>query len=251
MTIMKTVLEFRYQPADFFEAPYRRTTAAFEMLVDAGLIAVSLSSPQNPVPEMLRLQIKSEAEAIFLARQLLLHRKFHLDESARTIQHTADGIRAISLTLTDVVVETMADQVDIVLSDSTGNVIHDSKAERIAEDTRFVDELAPKISRSPLLQSLLNSYRAAVNDPANELVHLYEIRDALARYYGGEKQTCKRLGITRAEWQRLGRLADYEPVAQSRHRGGHLGSIRPATQAELEEARDTACRLILAFAASA
>jgi hypothetical protein len=245
MTIVKTILEFPYQPADFFESPYRQATPDREILVGRGIVTVTLSRPQDPVPQSLKSRIASEIEALFYARQLRTHRRFEF-EHPRTNQLMSDGTKAVGLTRGDIVVAT--DTVDVIVADSTGKVIRDSKAEHIAEDTRFVDELAPKISRSPLLQSLLASYSAAVNDPADELTHLYEIRDALAKHYGSEAKACSQLGISKPDWKRLGDLANAKPIAQSRHRGRHLSGIRPATQAELEEARQVARRLILAFA---
>jgi hypothetical protein len=92
---------------------------------------------------------------------------------------------------------------DLVVRDAaTGQVIRDTKAQRIAEDARFLDVVAAK-GHNPVLKLLLASYNAAVNDPANELVHLYEIRDALVRHFGDGSKAQKQLGITDAEWKRL------------------------------------------------
>jgi hypothetical protein len=93
---------------------------------------------------------------------------------------------------------------------------------------------------------LLASYSAAVNDPANELVHLYEIRDALKKHFGGESEAQKQLSITASEWKRLGHLAN-GPLQQGRHRGSFTQK-RPAARHELDEARAIARRWINAFA---
>jgi hypothetical protein len=98
------------------------------------------------------------------------------------------------------------------------------------------------------MNTLLASYRTAVHDPANELVHLYEIRDALAKHFRSEPAARKQLGITEANWKRLGVLANREPLEQGRHRGQHPLGRRPASQQELEEARAIVRRLIEAFA---
>lgn len=202
MTITKTVLEWPYQPPDFFEAPYRQTAAGYDLLVDAGIVTVTLTSPQDPVSEILRSQIASEVEAIFIARQLRTHRHFAL-EGPRDTQHMAGGTKSIAIALCGEMVA-LADTVDVVLTDPAGNVIRDSKAERIADDARFVDALVPKISKPSLLKALLGSYSAAVDDPSDELTHLYEVREALARHYGGDGQAQKTLGITKADWKQLG-----------------------------------------------
>lgn len=86
-----------------------------------------------------------------------------------------------------------------------------------------------------------------MNNPRNELVHLYEIRDALAKRFGGEKGARSALGITRAQWSELGRLADAEPILQGRHSGAHFGSLRDATAAELSSAREIGRGMIEAY----
>jgi hypothetical protein len=63
------------------------------------------------------------------------------------------------------------------------------------------------------------------------MTHLFEIRDALSRHLGGEKDTRKVLGLTNAEWDDLGRIANHEPIAESRHRGKHK-VLRQTTEEE-------------------
>jgi len=109
-----------------------------------------------------------------------------------------------------------------------------------------VDAVIPKLANSPKLTALLASYNNAVTDPANELVHLYEIRDALAKHYRREAEACKELQSDK-EWQRLRILAKRTPLKQGRHRGKH-SILRRASAAELDEARKMARSLILAFA---
>ena len=113
-------------------------------------------------------------------------------------------------------------QADFVHRDAAGNVLRDTKAERIAEHVAMLDAVAPKLARSATLRELLRSYSRCVSDPSNELVRLYEIRDALATHYGGEQNACTALNISRPEWRRLGVLANVEPIEQGRHRGQHV-----------------------------
>jgi len=86
-----------------------------------------------------------------------------------------------------------------------------------------------------------------VNDPNNELVHLYEIRDTLSKKFGGENAACQALNISAAQWSRLGQLANNEPLRQGRHRGKNPGALRDATEAELTEARDITRQFVEAF----
>jgi len=141
----------------------------------------------------------------------------------------------------------MSGQVDFLLKDAEGNVVRDSKAERIAEHISLLDELAPKVPHSATLRSLLESYSQSIDDPNNELVHLYEVRDALSHHYGNEQAARNALAISKTEWQRLGILANVEPLKEGRHRGKHSHVKRQATSSELDEARSFVCRWIIAF----
>jgi hypothetical protein len=138
--------------------------------------------------------------------------------------------------------------VDGTVVDGSGNVLWDTKVDRIAAHAAELDSLAPKMLKSPTLRSLVESHSHSIDDPANELVHLYEIRDALRKHYGGERAARGALGIAKPEWNRLGALANDEPLRQGRHRGEHLPALRDASASELEEARSIAKRWILLFA---
>jgi hypothetical protein len=138
-------------------------------------------------------------------------------------------------------------QPDILTRDAASNVLRDTRAERIAGHNAMLDSIAPKLARSLLLRAMLDSYSHSIDDPANELVHLYEVRDALVAHFGDEQSARAALDISRAQWERLGVLANVEPLEQSRHRGKHRG-LRDATAAELEEARSIVRKWIVAVA---
>ena len=124
----------------------------------------------------------------------------------------------------------LAGVISVVIKDADGNVIKDTRAERLAEHRAFRDQCL-RHAEDPLLQDLLASFRQAVADPADRMTHLYEIRDALNRHFGGEKTARNQLGLTNKEWSDLGRIANKEPIEESRHRGCHP-ALRPATEDE-------------------
>lgn len=100
------------------------------------------------------------------------------------------------------------------------------------------------------MKSLLNSYKAAVKDPDNELVHLYEIRDALHRKFGNDKaalSTLEKFGLTRNNWKDFGNLANKASLRQGRHRGQNDGALCDATDDELFNARRIARTMIEAY----
>ena len=242
----RTEIEWCYEPSDFFEAPYRHSAGDFELMIEAGRALATLTSPSDPLPQDLEGRLRVFLENIFLVRKLQVRREYKL-EGPRIYQHSS-GHKNVSISVGTAAVLVMAGHADFIMRDAAGNIVHDSKAERIAQHSASIDFLAPKLQQSTTLRSLFDSYSRSVDDPDDELVHLYEVRDTLSRHYGGEQAARDALGISKTDWQRLGVLANVEPLEQSRHRGKHLQGRRPATEAELDEARQLAREWIMAFA---
>jgi hypothetical protein len=220
--------------------------ADFEIVIDTGKATAVLTTPTQSIPKDLEERVRSSIDDVFKVRQLQLHKDYALE--GPRIYHQSEGRKNITIRVPSASVMVIAGQVDFTLKDAAGNIVRDSKAERINEAEAFLDFLAPKLQQSTTLRSLSDSYSRAVSDPDDELVHLYEIRDALSAYFGGEQLTRTALGIRKSEWQRLGSLANAEPLEQSRHRGKHLLQRRSATQEELNDARELVRKWIIAFA---
>jgi hypothetical protein len=141
-----------------------------------------------------------------------------------------------------------AGQADFIVRDAASSIVRDTRAERIADHTQMLDFITPKLAQSPELGEMVKSYSRSIADPSNELLYLYEIRDALSKHYGGDGEARASLNIGNAEWKRLGRLANEQPLAEGRHRGKHLAGRRAASEAELEDARGIVLRWITEFA---
>lgn len=242
----RTELEWTYDPKDLFETPYHHSNAEVEVVFDGGRALGTLKTPTASVSADLEERVRVLVESILAVRQLQVHRAFSLSGPA-IYQHSA-GRKDVSIRLTGVVALAAVGRVDVAVRDAAGNVLRDSKAERIAQESDLLDVVSPKLACSPILRGLFESYSRSVSDPADELVHLYEIRDGLSAHYGGEAAVRKALRISKADWQRLGLLANIEPLVQGRHRGKHSGGQRVATRAELEDARRLVREWIIAFA---
>lgn len=245
MTSDCTELEWIYEPSTFFEESLEHEAAKFRLLVDDGKAVASLTAPVDPVPTDLENEVRTVLESVFLVRQLQLHANYKL-EGPRIYQHSS-GRKNVSIRLEGASLVLTGGQVDFIVQDPAGNIVRDSRVERIAQDNSLLNQLAPKVQHSPTLRGLLDSFSRSIADPDDELVHLYEIRDALSRHYGGEQTARDALAIGKREWQRLGILANVEPLEQSRHRGKHSQDRRSATDAELEEARRLARQWIITF----
>jgi hypothetical protein len=137
--------------------------------------------------------------------------------------------------------------VDTVVRDRDGKVIHDSKSERVKERLQFAALAAEVTPYDLLAKALLKSYGAAVGDPDNELIHLYEIRDSLCAHFKNGGEVRRILNVSKTRWDRFGILANQEPLTQGRHRGQKVGKLRSSTKDELDEARSFATHLIHAY----
>jgi hypothetical protein len=134
-----------------------------------------------------------------------------------------------------------------VVKDKDGNVVSDSRKQRITKKQELAERVAKHRSQDPVLASIAASYQSAVTDPDNELVHLYEILDALKTKFGGKDAALASLNIEKESWNKLGQLANHTPLRQGRHRGSKIGELRNATKTELEEVRHAARTMVEAY----
>jgi hypothetical protein len=243
MTI-KTTLEWGFEPTEFFEA----STPPFalpggELVVEAGKAVYTLSTPLDPVPHAVRDAATQHVKAVFAAREMLIGRTFELN-GPHVAQYLAGGIRNITIHPLGVSAMAMVGSVDFVVRDATGKVARDTKAERIATESQWVADVAPKLLQSPILARMVESYNKSSRDPANALVYLYEILETAVKHYGGKTAAIKTLGVSAADWSELGRLANYEPLHEGRHRGATLSGLRHTTPEELNRAMSVALSII-------
>lgn len=244
---VRTELEWSYKPKDFFEGRFVLGLLDGELTADDGKAVLTLTSPTDPILASGLQKFKDEVSNVFEVRQLLKHRPFELN-GPNIIQHLPEGGRSTSVAMAGVSCIVKARCPDIVTRDADGNITSDTKADRLESEMNMMNSLLPKALTSPILLGMLRSYGQAVRDPRNELVHLYEIRDAIANLYGGENGAKTALGINPSDWSTLGGLANHEPLREGRHRGKKIDELRSATQEELAEARRIAFNLIKAHA---
>lgn len=241
------VLNWTFSPPDMFEEQVSFDVGDRSFVLNAGAAQARL--PADGVADdqvgILRGELHQALDARFLAAQVLGHRPYSLSKPGMVRVHDNGRQDAYvfpessSLTIT-------CGNVDLITTDADGNVVQDSKRDRIAQRKSFAAQAAKHIT-DPIVNSVVRSYSAAVNDPRNELIHLYEIRDAMSKQFNGEKTAQEAIGISSNQWSRLGRLANEEPITQGRHRGKQLGLLREGTAAELEEARSIARAMIRGY----
>lgn len=240
------VLEWKFSPPDYFEESVHIKRDDYEMTICNGRAEARIRPEIYDKEHNMRDRLHNALNDRFLGVQLVSHKPYGLSKASMYRLHR-DGRKDVTIFPESCVITMSVGEPDITVKDKDGNVISNSRKERVKRKKELA-ELAEKYrQKDSFVTSLLKSYNKAVNDPDNELVHLYEIRDAIARRFGGESSAKKALGINRTHWSRLGKIANDESLKQGRHRGKNPGTLRDATEEELKEARHIACNLVKAY----
>ena len=238
----RVMMEGTYSPANYLEEAVTLDRPDYTALIAGGRIEVSFREPE-PLPDAdHQAAVNREVGQVFQTRMILTCRPWEM--TALTLKRRyPDGSSVRWLSASDTL--GLSDWLDMVATDLDGNVVADTKAERLADERRFREQ-TQRHAEDLLLQGLIASFRRAVADPADRMTHLYEIRDALSRHFGGKPAVRNVLGLTNAEWSDLGRIADHEPIQESRHRGNHP-VLRQATEDEQTRVFEVARRMIRAY----
>jgi hypothetical protein len=235
--------EWQYTPPDYFEEAISISEQGVQLSISNGLaianIEQSLFEDNPEIPKNLTKAIKSRLQSV----QIMSHKDFSLGKPSRT-DVKENGSKIIYVEVEPFVCKTSFGNVDLVVLDRDGKIISDTKLERLDKQKWFAETIDKYRSSNDTLDQMLKSYQMAVKDPNNELVHLYEIRDALSKKFGKKKTALKRLVVTQKEWDVIGDLANHSPLKEGRHRGKAAGFMRDAEPAELESARKSTATLI-------
>ena len=233
------VFEWSFTPPDYFEVPIEIVRDDYTLTITHGKVDARLDSTAYEANPSIRQTLQDGLNDRFLGVQLLTHRAYELSRSTMTRVHP-DGRKDVFLEVEPARIAIAGHPVDLQVRDKDGNIIADSKRDRIEKKRSLADLVSTYRASDVTLASLLRSHDAAVRDPNNELAHLYEIRDALSVKFGGDKEARSALGISSADWSKFGLLCNNEPLRQGRHRGKIGAALRDATESELVEARQIA-----------
>jgi hypothetical protein len=242
----KVRLEWTFSPEDYFEEPLLVDTNDYTLEIVEGRAIAVLSADRYDQNEQIREGIHEHIRTLFLGVQVVTYQAFKLSGPSL---HRVDGAGRDSTTvfLKPAALKASVGTLGIKATDAAGRVIVDTRSERVSKKRRLAELASSHRPNDSAASALLDSYGAAIDDPDNEFIHLFEIEEALACRFKGEEAAYRALQISRSRWKRLRILANVEPVRQGRHRGQHLAGLRDATPQELEEARLIARELVEAY----
>lgn len=242
----KIRIEWRYTPKTYFEDPYSTDFEGVPLIIENGQVLAELDGDQYDREPEIRERLGRHIRALFEGVRLQSHEDFELLGGAVYSEHP-DGRTDVIIFPKPAGVVAAVGSLDIKVTDKEGNVVVDTMKDRIDEKRNFAEMVASFRGKDEVLDSMLNSYANSVKDPGNELIHLYEIREALSAKFGGEAQAKTTLKISRSRWSEIGRLANDAPLAQGRHRGMHPSELTSASKQELTTARAIAKEMILSY----
>jgi hypothetical protein len=249
--LTKTELRWGYLPHDAFASEETLVIAQGALTLVEGTAVLVLHTPIDPVPAHVVEQARDAVHAILLSSLLRNRTPCRLNESVTTHQVSDAGVSSNIVTGTGALVVTSATvAASIEIRDKFGVVISNSGQLQRQATHDSLSAMYPKVLRSPTLRALLQSYGRSIEDVDNEFVHLYEINDALIKQFGSLALAAAAFPGAACNLRTLGKLANFLPLEQGRHRGSHAGNLRPATVGELEDIRTAALALITGFAAT-
>lgn len=249
--VKKIEMQWSYTPEDILNESYNYIENHFELKIKEGKAIILFEHPDFCLDdindEMINRYKSYVSKAIksieFIKKRLisiggLVIKQIHEDGSEDTKVFVKSLGGSISSTFT----------ANLIIRDSDGNIIENTRDERINQRNNFIDRVLDNGVFNNRLQQLLNSYSNSLDDPDNEFFYLYEIRDGLSVTFEGKYDAISKLNITENDWRELGRITNVEPYKEGRHRGDHLDEeLIPAPANEKKIAREIAIKMIKAY----
>ena len=136
------VLEWTFSPSDYFEGEIHLKRDDHNMVVTNGKVEAKIRPDAYDKNPNMRQRLHDALNDRFLGVQLLVRKPYELSDASMYRLHP-DGRRDVTLFVQSGVLRMSSGTVDLVVKDKNGNVISDSKKDRI-EKKQALAELAQK-----------------------------------------------------------------------------------------------------------
>lgn len=237
------IFEWKFTPANYLEQEIAVTVDGHSMTVVDGVARAEVDSEAYASNPDVRQRLHDALNASLLGVQLVTHQPYELSKSSR-VQEREDGSRGFFIECEPGNCVATWGTADLRVTGPDGEAIVDTRRDRLDKKKKLAERIVQYRSRDATLAAMIESQSRAVRDPGNELVHLFEIAEALETKFGKRKRAHDTVGVTGGDWKRFWDICNERELRQGRHRGQSLGSLRDATDAELKEARDIGRRMI-------
>ena len=242
----KVILEWSYEPPGIFEEPQNILIGDHEIRFSDGKAETIFDSNVLDKNQELPVHLQNKMDLYFLGLRVARHDSHSLSRCT-IIRFDEAGNRHSVVPTTPVQAKLTLKWLNLKITNAKGEVIVDTRAQREKSDREFAELVSKYYEEDETCKSVNDSYVESIDDPDDELIHLYEIRDTLKSKFGGQREARQVLRISKDKWNRLGELANKLPLRESRHRGSHVGNLKSASKEELNEARNLAKTMIKAY----
>lgn len=236
-------LEWSYTPKIYIEEPIEITEDYFELIIQDGKVLAKVQPLGFEKNSDFENYLDNKVRNHFCAVQINTYEDFNLSAPSKC-GLKKDGSKNYFLKVESATITITAGRPDIVIKDRDGNIISDTKRDRLSKQKWFAEQIDKYRQNDIFLDYMLKCFDSAIKEKKHELFHLYDIRDALQKRFNGKKNAITILDITNSDWNILGDLANNQPLEQGRHKGQNVDILRPATQDELSKARNLALSFI-------
>jgi hypothetical protein len=241
------LFEWTFSPSNYFGERVVVKQDNYEMTIADGRVTARINSTFYDDNPSIRNRMEQSLIGRFQGIQLVSHRTYELQKTSHTRIHD-DGNVEVTVERHLTVLALPRVEIHTKVTDQDGNIISDSKRDQVQQMLTISELAAKHRGKNSWAGAMLTSFENAVRHPQSELVHLYEIPDALSTCFVGKHPAIKALGIKESDWSRLSRICNEEPLRQGRHRGKMVQRpLRDVTEAELSEARSIAKSFVIAY----
>ena len=240
----KVFANWTYTPKDYFKEEIKIDENDYSLKIFEGTVELVIKNVEDNDAAETHSKYSEFIESFFMNE---LFKKRYLYEIKPSTLNSKNDDGSVTIYLKpkrNSISVTFSSEVTWTKYDKDGNVITDSEEEKKKKQIDLLKKLQNALNKDELIKGLFESFKNSIKDPDNELVHLYEIRDAIQVHFGSKKNAVTELKITTKEWSDIGRLCNELPLLQGRHRGQKRAQIRNASRDELKLARELSLKLI-------
>src|SRR5262249_45936640 len=124
----RVTLEWTFTPENFFEVPFEHEGERCTFDIKEGKVIADVSA----LAESEYTNVHDELNGLFLGAQLIQHGAYTVSDYV-TVHTRSDGTRNIAVTGRVGLVVAVSGKTDFTITDAHGNIMHDSRAERIRD----------------------------------------------------------------------------------------------------------------------
>jgi hypothetical protein len=126
------ILVWRFSPSDYFEEDLQVKDTDYTMTLVAGMVEAHINPERYDTDPVIRETLEEFLHNLFSGAQLTSHRPYELSRPSVCRPNVRGGMDT-TLFVEACEVPCLSDSADIIITDKDGNIIADTKRERVAK----------------------------------------------------------------------------------------------------------------------